>query len=305
METVLIKAFAFIMIIVLGNVLKHFGFFKVKDFSLISKIVMNITLPCAVISNFNKLQVQTSLLLLVVMGIVCNLIMISIGYFVASRKSPEEKVFNMINFSGYNIGCFTMPYVQSFLGPVGVIATCLFDAGNALLCTGGTYSLTTIVRNTGEKTTIKSFIKNIVSSVALDIYLVMLVLSMMHITLPEVITSFTGTIGAANGFLAMLMIGIGFELNLKRSQISQIIKTIIVRYSMSAVIALFFYFCLPLSLELRQVLVLVIFSPISSAGTFFTKKSGGDLALSSAINSISILMSLTIITVILMFMNII
>lgn len=31
------------------------------------------------------------------------------------------------NFSGK----FTIPFVQSFLGPVGVITTSLFDAGNA------------------------------------------------------------------------------------------------------------------------------------------------------------------------------
>ena len=30
----------------------------------------------------------------------------------------------MINFSGYNIGCFTLPFIQSFIGPAGVVATC-------------------------------------------------------------------------------------------------------------------------------------------------------------------------------------
>lgn len=304
MEIVLIKAFTFILIIVLGYVLKHLGFFKPNDFRLISKIVMNITLPCAVISNFSKLSLEASLLILVVLGLGCNLIMIGIGYFISWRKSSQEKAFNMINLSGYNIGCFTMPYVQSFLGPVGVVATCLFDAGNAFLCTGATYSIASSVVDNGEKTNIKSFLKKTFSSIPMDTYLIMLVFSMLHIKLPEMVLTFTDTVGAANGFLAMLMIGIGFELNLKRSQLAQIARSLVIRYGIAVMFALLFYFLLPLPLEVRQVLVLVVFSPISSVCIVFTGRCGGNVALSSTMNSISIVISIIIMTGILLGMNI-
>lgn len=304
MEIVLIKALTFILIIILGYVLKHFGFFKPNDFRLISKIVMNITLPCAVISNFSKLSLEASLLILVVIGISCNLIMVGIGYCISLRKSPQERAFNMINFSGYNIGCFTMPYVQSFLGPIGVVATCLFDAGNAFLCTGATYSLASSVVQTGEKTSMRSFLKKTFSSIPMDTYLIMLVFSMLNIKLPGMITTFTDTVGAANGFLAMLMIGIGFELNLKRSQITQITKSLVIRYGIALMFALLFYFALPLPLEVRQVLVLVVFSPISSACIVFTGRCGGNVALASTMNSMSIIISIIIMTGLLLGMNI-
>ena len=53
----------------------------------------------------------------------------------------------MLNFSGYNIGAFTLPFIQNFLGSFGVIAICMFDVGNSISCTGGSYALTTMAIN--------------------------------------------------------------------------------------------------------------------------------------------------------------
>ncbi|WP_315077409.1 AEC family transporter [uncultured Clostridium sp.] len=98
MNEVLTKTGVFILIIILGYSLKRIGFFKQSDFKVVSKIVLNITLPCAVISNFNKLEMDMTLLFLVVIGIVCNFVMIGAGYLVAWKNNNSEKAFNMINF---------------------------------------------------------------------------------------------------------------------------------------------------------------------------------------------------------------
>ncbi|AJH78206.1 AEC family transporter [Heyndrickxia coagulans] len=295
MGVVLTKAASFILIIVLGYILKRIGFFKPDDFQLVSRMVLNITLPCAVITNFEKLSLETSLLMLVAIGVFCNLVMIATGYIVSWRRTHTEKAFNMINYSGYNIGCFTLPYVQNFLGPVGVVATCLFDAGNSVLCTGGTYSIASAVAN-NERTNAASYLKKMFSSIPMDTYLIMLVLSLLHITLPTGVTAFTGIVGQANGFLAMLMIGIGFELRLEKSQVSGILKAVIIRYGMAILFAAFFYFLLPLPLEVRLVLVIIAFAPISAVCTAFTQKCGGNVAMSSTLNSLSILISIVLMT---------
>lgn len=67
------------------------------------------------------------------------------------------QAFNIINFSGYNIGCFTLPFIQSFIGPAGVVATCLFDAGNSVMCTGATYSIAKAAAGGKEGTTVRGF----------------------------------------------------------------------------------------------------------------------------------------------------
>lgn len=303
MGAVLTKAGAFLLIIALGYVLKRRGMFTPTHFGVVSGIVLNLTLPCAVVSNFAKLSFEPVYLLIVPFGILLNLVMIGTGYLAARGQGGGEKAFNMINFSGYNIGCFTMPYVQNFLGPVGVVSTCLFDAGNSLLCTGGTYSLASLVLQRGEKPSLRQFLKRMFSSVPLDTYLVMLLLSVLGLKLPVFVTTFTDTVGAANGFLAMLMIGIGFELRLKEGQLGQVVKTLSLRYGIAAVFALVFWFLLPLPLEVRQVLTLVAFAPIAAVSPAFTQKCGGDVALSSTINSISIVLSITIMTALLLLMQ--
>jgi hypothetical protein len=304
MESVLIKASAFVLVIILGYVLKRVGFFEANHFGLISKMVLNITLPCAIVSNFSQLTIEVSLLLVVVIGIVCNLFTIGLGYFVALRKAPVDQAFHMINFSGYNIGCFTLPYVQGFLGPIGVVVTCLFDAGNSLLCTGGTYSIASAVVNKGNQTGIKTFFKTLFSSIPLDTYVIMLMLSILNISIPKEITTFTDLVGGANGFLAMLMIGIGFELHLKRSQTVQIVKTLMVRYGVAALFAVVFYLMLPFSQEIRAILALIVFAPISAVAPAFTYKTGGDFALSSTINSLSIIISIFVMTLLIGLMGI-
>ena len=304
MIEVLTKATVFIAIIVMGYLLKRKGFFKASDFRIISKIVLNITLPCAVISNFNNLKIDMSLLFLIFIGIICNLVTVGAGYLVALKKSDDEKAFNMINFSGYNIGCFAMPYVQSFLGPIGVVATCLFDAGNSLLCTGGTYSIASAVAKTDGKTTLSSFIKKVFSSIPLNTYIIMLIVSYFNFQIPKPIIMFTDTVGAGNGFLAMLMVGVGLELNLKRSQIGKIVQALSIRYGISIIMAFIFFIFLPFSLEVRQVLAIIVFAPVSAVSIAFTEKCNGDVGLASAINSSSIIFSIIVMTSMLLIMNV-
>lgn len=58
MTAVLTKAFAFVAIIAMGYILKRVGFFHAKDFYLISNIVIKITLPAAIVSNFSKITMD-------------------------------------------------------------------------------------------------------------------------------------------------------------------------------------------------------------------------------------------------------
>ena len=54
MSGVLLKAFSFILVIIIGYLLKKKGFFKKEDVSVITKITLNITLPAAVVTSFSN-----------------------------------------------------------------------------------------------------------------------------------------------------------------------------------------------------------------------------------------------------------
>ncbi len=105
--------------------------------------------------------------------------MLAAGYFLARKKSKKEKAFYMMNTSGYNIGAFTMPFVQSFLSPFCMVAACMFDVGNAIMCTGGSYALlsSTLLQEGKQRGRAASFFKKLFSSVSFDAYLLLLVLS--------------------------------------------------------------------------------------------------------------------------------
>jgi predicted permease len=296
MTAVLMRAAAFVAIIIMGYLLKRAGFFQAKDFYLISRVVIKITLPAAIVSNFSKITMERSLLAMCVIGILCNFVTIGIGYITNISRSGESRAFAMLNMSGYNVGNFTMPFVQSFLSPVGFAATSLFDAGNSVMCTGMTYSLASMVVGGEDKPSVVKTVKKLFSSIPFDAYVIMTVLSILQIKLPGIIISFADTAGAANAFLALLMLGIGFEIRMDKEKIIKIIQILGMRYAIAIIMAVGFYFLSPFSLEVRQTLAIVTLGPVASIAPAFTADLKGDIEMASAINSLSIVISIVAIT---------
>lgn len=299
MQEIIIRAGCFIAIILLGYTLRRFGFFKKEDFTILSKIVIKITLPASIVFSFAGKEVDPSMLSIAALGLGSGLIYIGIAWIINRRRGKEQQAFEMLNISGYNIGNFTMPFVQSFLGPVGVITTSLFDTGNAFICLGGSYSVASIVKDGGAFSA-KRIVKALIKSVPFDCYIIMTVLGLMHISLPESVVSFAGIIADANAFAAMLMIGVGFKLSGNKEQLGSIFRILAVRYGLAVLLALGFFYLTPFSLEIRQTLMILVFAPIASAAPAFTGEMKGNIGLSSAVNSLSIVISIIFIVSILL-----
>lgn len=302
MLDILLRAGSFISIILLGCVLKRIGFFKDEDFYILSRITIHITLPCAIITSFTGKQIDPALLSLSFMAIGCGLIYVAAGYLLNRGKKREQQAFEMLNLSGYNIGTFVIPFAQSFLGAMGVITVSLFDTGNSVICLGGAYSLASMVKN-GDKFSFKRILFTLFKSVPFVTYVIMLSVNILNLSVPQFILS-VATIGSnANAFMAMLMIGVGFKLEFKnREQTGTVLKLLTIRYAIATVFALMFYYLLPFDLEVRQALVILVFSPIGSAVPGFTGELKGDVGLSSAVNSFAMVISITITVILLIFM---
>ena len=293
MLDVLTRAGSFVFIIALGYFLRRIGFFKAEDFTVLSRITIRITLPASIITSFAGKQIDPSLLSLAVLGFGCGMVYIAIGYFANRKTSKEQQAFEMLNLPGYNIGAFVIPFAQSFLGPTSVIATSLFDTGNAVICLGGSFSLATMIRD-GKRFSVKHILNALFHSVPFVCYVLMLALNLLRLQLPQGILTCAGIIANANGFMAMLMIGVGLKLGADQTQYKQIAKLLTVRYGVATVFALIFYWILPFTLEIRQALVILAFSPIGAAVPGFTGEMKGDVGLSSALNSMTILISIVI-----------
>ena len=299
MLEILIRAGCFVAIIVLGFVLRRTGFFNEHTFGILSKIVIKITLPCAILYNLSSVSIDPSMMLLALLGFGGGVLYMLVAFVINLRSTKEKRAFEVLNFSGYNIGNFTMPFVQSFLGPMGVVTTSLFDLGNAVVCLGGAFSVASMIKE-GGKLSVKRIFKTLFTSLPFLSYVFGTFMLLTKLPWPTPLVSFTGIVGNSNAFLAMLMIGVGFKLQANRTQIGTIVKAVVIRYGIAALLAVCFYFVLPFELQIRQALVLVAFSPIASAVPAFTGEMKSDVGLSSAINSISIVCSIVIIVSLLM-----
>ena len=301
MLEILIKAGCYVAIIVLGMVLRAVGFFKEEDFPVLSKIVVKVTLPAAIIASAAGRELDPNLLTLALLGFGGGVIYMVTGFLLNYKRGKDWQAFGLLNLPGYNIGTFALPFTQSFLGATGMLATGLFDVGNAFVCLGGAYGVAATIK-AGNGFDVKRVVKALSRSAPFLAYIITVTMNLTHIPIPGFVASCASIIAGGNAFLAMLMIGVGFKLDLKKDQLGLIAKMLLARYSVAAVLALAYYFLLPFDLEVRQTLVILAFSPIGSAVPGFTSELGGDVGLSCSINSVAILISIVIIVTLLVVM---
>ena len=300
---VLCKALSFLAIIFLGYFLKKRGFFSESDKNIITKIALNITLPAAIISSFASFEKSSSLFILVLMGLGIDIFMFFLGFLVSIRKSRDVRIFYMLNCPGYNIGSFSMPFIQGFVGSQGVITTCMFDTGNALMTCGGSYAATSAFLGGGEKFGLKDFAKKIFSSVSFDTYVLAFFLALIGFRLPETVGNLISTTASANGFMAMLMLGLSLDFDIDKEFYGEIFKMLVLRYAMAAVLGYLIYFIIPFPTVLKQVLTIVVFSPASALVPAFTQKCGGNTKAAAFANSVSIIISVIIMVILVTLIN--
>ena len=300
MLVVLSKAIAFVLIILIGYICKRRGVFAPTDYQLVSKIVLNITLPCAVISSFAHFQLDLSLLAAVALGLSGNCVMIFIALMLTRRETLAAKIFYIFSLAGYNIGCFTLPFAQAFLTPFAVVALCMFDVGNSIMCTGMTYALTAscIGYADGHKDrfSMKSIAEKLLHSAPFVVYISMLLLALAGVQFPKSVYTFTDIVGAANPFLSMLMIGMMFEIKLDKQAMGYVKELFSVRYLISLVCAGAFIYFAPFKQEVNYVIALAFMAPCTIIGPIFVEKLGGNVQLASLFNSMTIITSVILFT---------
>lgn len=298
MLDILTRAGCFVAIIMLGYTLRRTGVFGPETFGVISKIVMKITLPAALIASAAGKPIDASMLTIALLGLVGGLIYMALGWLLHRKGSKAEQAFYIQNIPGYNIGTFALPFTQSFLGPVGVLTTSIFDLGNAIICFGGSFSIAQAVKE-GTKADFRRILKTAGTSLPFLTHVTMIFLNLHSLVPPKPILTLAEILGGGNACLAMLMIGVGMKISLDKSKLGTMVKVLATRFGIAVILALCYYYLLPFSLEIRQTLVILAFAPIGSTVPVFTAELKEDVGLSSTINSVAIVISVVIIVTLL------
>lgn len=290
------KPMSYVLVIMLGYLLKRAGFFGKDDHRLMSKIMVNITLPCTIIQAFDGFERDAKMFIIVGIGFICAFMPILLMYLTTGRVEKRLRAYRMLNIGGYNIGCFSLPLVQAFFGNTGVVAACMFDTGNAIMMTGGAYAMTSTLLRTGgeERESIGDVLLKFVKSLPFDAYMMMILLAALGVKIPSVVFTLTRPAGQANAFVAMLMIGMMFEPAGDRALLRETARELAWRYLFAAASAALVFFCTPFELVVQQTLCIVCFAPLSSLAPIYTDRCHSDTALASFTNSVSIAVSLIV-----------
>ena len=126
----LIHPITLLMIIFIGYAFKKTHIVGEKDYRVLQRIVFNLTLPAAIVTSFMSSEHDLSLLWISVFGLICGFLPTPILYLFSRKKSVRERTFLMLNGSGFNVGNFGFPVMQSLLGPGSLVAGAMFDIGN-------------------------------------------------------------------------------------------------------------------------------------------------------------------------------
>ena len=290
MDAILVKAAGLLLMILAGYGMKRLGLFHVEDAKLLSRIIVHLTLPAALVTGFRTFRFDVSYLALIAIALASNLLMLAVGLWRGRGKAAPVRALYGLNICSYNIGCFVLPFVQSFLPAEALIGVSMFDAGNCPVNSGISYAVVSAAGN-GERVRLRFVLDKLCHSVPFMTYLVLMVLSTLHISLPEPVYQIAS--GGANTFLAMLMIGILFEVRVEHEDRRQIAEILVLRYAGSLVMAALVWLS-PLPLLIRQVSVLAMMAPIPSVTMVYCEKCGCKPSLYGVLNSLSLAISLVL-----------
>lgn len=293
----LFKAITLVSIIVLGYLLKKLSVLKKEDFKVISTIVMKITLPCALIVKLNGLQFEPVLLFVSLFSFFCCIVYMAVAY--GTTRGMEDKQFSIINVTGYNIGNFTLPFVSYFFDSYSVLVACLFDVGNAVWSLGGAYGFANSIKEGNITSSVKVILTNIFQSVPIIIYLIMVPMGLLGIEFPSFVMGICEVVAEGNTFLSMLMIGIAIEFITDAKFAKLLVRLLILRYGIAFLISLAIFGLIPFDQNTKLIIIIMLFSPVTSMASVYTQKIKGNYEASACMNSMMIVISIIILSLLL------
>ncbi|SFC15942.1 hypothetical protein SAMN04488102_103255 [Alkalibacterium subtropicum] len=301
MLIVLLQSLQFLLVIMVAYLFKKIRIFKATDGIVLQKIILNLTLPATIVVGFNAVTVEPILFIMISLGLVSNLGLVLIGGYVWRKKDAPNQSLMMFSQAGYNIGNFTIPFVQGFF-PAAIPYIGSFDMGNALMIFGGTPMV--VDKMTQQRRSnnhlFRTFL-NLFRSPSFTTYIIMFSLALVGIVLPENVLSIFRLFSSGNAFLAMFMVGLYLDIRIDANALKKVLVLLFTRYALGIGLALVFYFFLPLPDIVRMSLVLLALAPIGTVATINIIAYESERSLASFLASASIMVSLVLMTLALVF----
>ncbi|MDR3240588.1 MAG: hypothetical protein LBT37_00260 [Lactobacillaceae bacterium] len=297
----IISAFSFIVTIFLAYGFKKFGLLKTEDGFVISKIVLNITLPATLLASVREFKIDAVFFTFILLGIGLN-IFFNLVSLTLTRKQPDTtRAFSIYTMGGYNIGNFGIPFLASVL-PAAVPFIGIFDIGNAIMVVGPTtIMLDRAIAKKGAAPKVWDTVKKLLKSPPFVSYLICILLSLFSLQLPAVLNHPLAFLSQANSFLSMFVIGLFLQFKIKKGYLKLALQVLSVRYVVNAVIAALCWFFLPFAAPFKFALLFALLTPVGNLGVMQATEFGSDEGKVGLTSSLSIFISLFILCALLFF----
>ena len=265
MSTIYYKTLIMVITIFLGWLLRRLNILQRNDAHVISKILMNITLPCVVVTNINGIELGWDILMAVIIGVLANFFFFAQTYLFSRADDPDDRVVKVFSFSSFNIGSYVIPLLTGAITPHAMAGVLAFNYGGTSFFT---YGMPPVVASIAYGVKGESIGRRLWNSLSRNTTLltciVMITLSLLKLRLPESIVGVFRSIGGANTTLAMLLIGLLLNLKLPQDERGICLKIVAVRFSCAVVCGLCIWFFAPVADDMRRALTLTVFAPIAS-----------------------------------------
>lgn len=296
MGHIIINALTLFVIIFSGWFVKRIGLLSKADGGTLSQIIVNVTLPAVIIVNLSRLEFSGTLLLLIPGAVLVTFLQILLGKLAAAKNPVQDQLFLMYGVSGFNIGNFTLPFVQSFFS-AGIPPLSVFDIGNSIMLAGGTTVAIDGLTGRSERVSVLVILKKLLRTPPFTCYLLMLLFRLLQVALPEGFLSVLAPVAGANTFLSMFMIGLYLELRLPRSSLGLVLKVLLTRYIIGGGLLLA-VLLLPIPRSLKMILCLLAVTPIPLFSVINSVAAGVKEEIVGFSSSVSFLLSLLLMTII-------
>lgn len=294
MGTIILNACGLLLIILLGYFMKRIGLMKKTDGTILSTIIMNITLPATIIVNLTSFVWHNSYFVLVVAALVFTYLQIALVWPFFWKQRLVEQEYGLFLGSGFNIGNFTLPFVQSFM-PAGIPLISMFDLGNSIMLAGGTRAAIDFLVKKKDALNLRVILIKLFKTVPFTCYVGMTILRLFEVTLPNQLIDLLQPIGNANAFLSMFMIGLYLELKLPKHAMKQVFKVLGLRF-LASLLMMGIALIGPWPEQIKNILILIGFAPIPTFGVINAVLAGADEEAVGFCSSLSFLLGLPLMT---------
>ena len=290
----------FLSVLAGGYLLKRLGLFKTQDAQLLSKIILNITLPAAIIKGFADVQFSGMLLLTFALSCGVSAALLAAGEVLSRGRPPIERGTTILNTNTFNCGNFAIPLLSGLVSADAFAALCMFDMGAGVFTYGPNTALAHhAMGRDGGKAGLGSILKHIFRAPVMVVYMCMAALSLLRWEVPGPLMRVAVMAGNANSFLAMLCIGILFEVRFPKEGRATVLRVLGGRCAVCAAAALLVWFVLPFPREVARALVVILFAPVANCAAMITVENGCDGTIAAVINSVSMVLSTLLMTLLL------